>query len=424
MVNFLPFNKMGTVDPGFDIDLMAKTLICEGPIVTWDRFWSSAFAKSNPYWSLNRSLFSSMITEAVKEAGIPCSTLLKIVHRLKLFLEQKRVAQTEVVGGLLDVFKGILEETSPRHPCIVGTWEYTDMALRDDLIERLKDLDCTISGSLQTRWKKANATLSSMLRVGSPEAHALKFVPTEKTASDKIEWTALRLRAMDELWSSHDVVLHTAYDVVDGMYADGGARAGEKAKAEFKKRLGIHDKRDRRWGGLMKVLWLKATTDESMFGESTVIPLLRELEGQTGLSIKTLVQNDPVLNPLSLHTGERGRPDENIWESDDEDEGDDLDKLDPTTWNLLNHFHHRWEVCAGESDPANCLVAGLPILSTDASDRVLVAAQTFVDVKRDVLPRDAPLQYYNFERELIRGDASGEMNLERWNREFGDNQRR
>lgn len=157
-----------------------------------------------------------------------------------------------------------------------------------------------------------------------------------------------------------------------------------------------------------------------MFAQTIVIPLLEKLEYQTGLSIKTLVQNDPFLNPLSLNTGERGRPDEDMWESDDEDDGDDLDKLDSTTWNLLNHFHHRWEGCAGESDPANCLVAGLP---TEASDRVLAAAQTFVGVKRDRFPLDAPLDY-NFERELIRGDASGEMNLERWNREFGDNQRR
>jgi hypothetical protein len=227
---------MAEVDPGFEE--MAKAMVCEGPIVTWDRYWDSAFKTTNRHWSHNRSLFKGMVSKAVEDAGVSCRDLLSIVRRLKMFLEQKRVVKSEVVAGLTEIFQNLLTEGSPGYPCKGEAYNDHDTDV-NDLMKDLKTIDCAITGTLRERWKKANGHLASDLSHSSI-SHALRFIPKTGGRQENREalWEAAqRRRALDELRSRDDVVWKTAVDVVDEMFEPGNEKgAGKRAKEDFKKR--------------------------------------------------------------------------------------------------------------------------------------------------------------------------------------------
>jgi len=378
------------VDPGFDLEEMVHTMICAGPVVTWHVFWESAFAPGTRFPDLNRHLFGSMILSVIYRSKVSCNDLLSIVNRMKGFVDSKLVK--EKMGDRIDGLRKILETILGRaNPCIHNSsdghrdnykpdFETRNTALLETLKDDLRDFSCAIQGGLFERWKKANGLLAGELRGGHAEVRALLMA------------------ARDEVTTNPEYVSFWADDIrndlVSASHMQSPEKFGVRLMGKFKKQLRIHDRKDPRWAILLKAVYQAYRANYgTVFAEYAEI-IIRQIERHTGLLIGPLVQNDPVLNILSLE-------DPLIWPemAYDSESSDDDDKIKSETWKILDHFYKRWDECNYESKhdetAAKCLLKGL-----EHHERYAREAQVFVKVRRGSWESTAPLPR-DFEWDLL-----------------------
>ena len=385
------------VDPGFDLEEMVHTMICAGPVVTWHVFWESAFAPGAKFPDLNRSLFGSMILSVIYRSKVSCNDLLNIVNRMKGFVDSKLVNEKmgDRVDGLRQIFETILGRANP---CVHSgghrdnykpDFETRNTALLKTLKNDLRDFSCAIQGGLFERWKKANGLLAGELRGGHAEVRALLMA------------------ARDEVTTNPEYVYFWADNIRNDLVSVSDMQSpeefGVRLMGKFKKQLGIHDRKDPRWAILLKAAYLARRANYKNLLADYAEIIIHQIERHTGLLIGPLIQNDPVLNTLSLE-------DPLIWPemAYDSESSDDDDKNFPETWKILDHFYNRWDECdesKTDETAAACLLKGL-----EHHERYAREAQVFVKVRRGSWESTAPLPR-DFEWDLLT------MSPEEWNRE-------
>lgn len=351
------------VPTSFDFHEMIDTLVCSGPIVAWEMYWDSAFLSTARYSQLNQKLFESFLLSVIYASKETCEELGSIVERMKIFVSSEHVrrklgdAKLESITALTRLFQRILDKLDvvcdkDDKKAYRKTFRIDNQAALRYLKEDLSAFSCKVGGGLLQRWKKANGIL-----VGDASGGVARLRSIFQNAKER----ALTDPSYVQYW---------VQQILDEFDRHSSLGKGELIIQRFKKILGIRDRKDSRWTILMKAFYrVYITYRETMLGEFALM-VIKSLEKNTNFSIGPLVQNDPVLNALSV-----SREDPLVWTEltrpDVEDNPDD--RLDSKSWTILNHFYERLDVCRGDPD---CMVAGL-----DGSEENRTLAEAFVEVR-------------------------------------------